>query len=80
MLLVGSALTQACFGCACHCFMTASMCWVRSMVVIALEANTTYAMARAEWQVGSLATTCISVPLLPKQPMYGAFMGDLSIH
>jgi len=50
------------------------------MVVIALEANTTYAMARAEWQVGSLATTCISVPLLPKQPMYGAFMGDLSIH
>lgn len=58
--------------------MTASMCWVRPMVVIALEANVTCAMARVEWQVVARPPTCIIV--LAKQPMYGAFMGDLSIH
>ncbi len=48
------------------------------MVVIALEANVTCAMARVEWQVVARPPTCIIV--LAKQPMYGAFMGDLSIH
>ena len=70
---------QACFGCVCHCFLITSLCWVRSIAVIALEASVTYAMAGVERQVGSLITTCTGVWLPPQQPMHGAFMGDLSI-